>query len=99
MPKHENDLFDRLTGAGLRKKTARKVSDAVHAGRKPPPQVTKLVSELRAVTGEIEGRLSGGSAKRKAAAQKAAKTRKRHHEARVTAARKGARTGKSHAGR
>lgn len=99
MSKHEAELFDRLTGAGLRKKTARKVSDAVHAGGRPQPRIARLVSDLRALTAEVEDRLAGGPAKRKAAAQKGARTRKRRHEARVTAAQKGARTRKSRAGR
>lgn len=99
MPKHETDLFDRLTAAGLRKKTARKVSDAVHAGGRPQPRIARLVGDLRVLTTEVEDRLAGGPAKRRAAARKGAKTRERRHKARATAARKGARTRKSRTAR
>ena len=96
MAKSSNqDLIDRLRAQGLRSRVAKTVSDAVGAGRRrttPPSSVRKIVADLRNLANEIEDRATGGPAKRKAAAKKAAATRKRKAAARSTAAKKAART-------
>jgi hypothetical protein len=54
--------------------------------------VERTLDDLKRVVSEVEDRLSGGPAKRKAAAKKAANTRKRNARQRSEAAKKGART-------
>jgi hypothetical protein len=91
----KQDLTDRLRAKGLRTRVAKTVSDAVGSGRRratPPSQVRRIVDDLRGLANEIEDRATGGPAKRKAAAKKAAATRKRKAAARSTAAKKAART-------
>ncbi len=94
MAKSRTDqLADRLHAQGLRKKVAKTVADTVGSGRrKPKGQVRSMVTELRSLANEIEDRATNGPAKRKAAAKKAAATRKRNAAKRSAAARKGART-------
>ena len=89
------DLVDRLRMSGLRRKVAETVAAGVAAarpGRKPPKRVDRVIAELKSVTAELEDRVKGGPAKRKAAAKKAAATRKRNAAKRSTAATKAART-------
>jgi hypothetical protein len=91
----DQELFDRLRAGGLRKKVASTVAGAVSTttrGRKPPKQVDRVVSELRALAAEIEDRAKGGPAKREATARKAAATRRRNAAKRSEAAKKAART-------
>jgi hypothetical protein len=78
--KANDDLFNRLRAGGLRKRVASTVADAVGTTRrgKPPKQVDRVVSELKALAAEIEDRAKGGPARREAAAKKAAATRKRN---------------------
>jgi hypothetical protein len=96
MAKSRTDkLAESLHAQGLRKKVANTVADAVGTGRgrrKPPTQVNKIISELRSLANEIEDRATNGPAKRKAAAKKAAATRKRNAAKRSASAKKGART-------
>jgi hypothetical protein len=90
-----DDLFDRLRMGGLRKKVAKNVADGLHAargGRTPPKAVTGALDQLKALTAEIEDRAKGGPTRRKAAAKKAAATRKRNAARRSAAAKKAART-------
>jgi hypothetical protein len=90
-----DDLFDRLRMGGLRKKVAKSVADGVHGarnGRARSQAVSSALDQLKSLTAEIEDRASGGPAKRKAAAKKAAATRKRNAAKRSTAAKKAART-------
>jgi len=92
---NSSDLFDTLRAAGLRKKVASSVSDALASGRRradPPKAVKSVVADLKRVADEIEDRATGGPQKRKAAAKKAAATRKRNAAKRSQAAKKGART-------
>jgi hypothetical protein len=89
------DLVERLRLGGLRRKVAEQVASGVNgarAGRKPPKAVRCVLDELKALTAEIEDRATGGPAKRRAAAKKAATTRKRKALARSQAAKKAART-------
>jgi hypothetical protein len=80
---------------GLRDRATRVLSDASDAGRSAGGQVEKraraLITELRALADEIEGRLTGGNT-RKAAAEKAAKTRAANARKRSASAKKGAAT-------
>ena len=87
-----DDLIDRLRVGGLRKDVARRVASLSGNGRKPPKAVRSVLDSLKAVGAQVEDRATGGSAKRKAAAKKAAATRKRNAAKRSTAAKKGART-------
>lgn len=86
------DLFGRLRAHGLRKRTAKLISDATDRRRRPAKAVQHTLAELKKVVAEAEDRISGGPAKRKAAAKKAANTRKRNALLRSAAAKKGART-------
>ena len=91
----QQDLADRLHVSGLRRKVAETLAAGVAAarpGRKPPKGVNRVIAELKSVTSEVEDRVKGGPAKRKAAAKKAAATRKRNAAKRSTAAKKAART-------
>lgn len=93
MAKSHNDLFDRLTAAGLRKKVARKVTRAAEAGdEKSSGRVQGLLDELQSLAQESRDLVAGGPAKRSEASKKAARTRKRAQSARSTAAKKAART-------
>ena len=86
------DLFDQLRKSGLRKKTARLIAENTDGRKQPAKAVRSVIDDLRDVAGEIEDRAKGGPAKRKAAAKKAAQTRKRKQRRRSQAAKKGART-------
>jgi hypothetical protein len=87
-----DDLIDKLRVGGLRKDVAKRVAGIAGNSRKPPKAVRGVLDSLKAVTAEIEDRATGGPGKRKAAAKKAAATRKRNAAKRSTAAKKGAKT-------
>jgi hypothetical protein len=87
-----DELFDRLHAQGLRKRTAKLLSEATDHRRKPAKAVERSVTDLKKVVAEVEDRLSGGPAKRKAAAKKATATRKRNEQRRSASAKKAART-------
>jgi hypothetical protein len=87
-----DDLFDRLHAQGLRKRTAKLLSQATDRRRKPAKAVERSLNDVKRAVAQVEDRLSGGPDKRKAAAKKAAATRKRNAERRSAAAKKGART-------
>jgi uncharacterized sporulation protein YeaH/YhbH (DUF444 family) len=89
----QDELFEMLRARGLRKRVAKSISEAAsRANRSSPTGVKKVANDLRALASEIEDRATGGPAKRKAAAKKAANTRKRNATKRSTAAKKAART-------
>jgi hypothetical protein len=89
----QDELFEMLRARGLRKRAARSIAQATgRANRNAPKGVKKVASDLRALASEIEDRATGGPAKRKAAAKKAANTRKRKANQRSAAAKKGAKT-------
>jgi hypothetical protein len=90
--KRSDDLFDRLHAQGLRKRTAKLIAEATDRRRKPAKKVERTVTDLKKLVSEVEDRLSGGPAKRKAAAKKAAATRKRNALRRSASAKKAART-------
>ena len=89
----QDELFEMLRARGLRKRVARTIADAADKGGSAAPKsVQKSVADLRALAADLEDRVSGGPGKRKAAAQKAAATRKRAAAKRSTAAKKAATT-------
>ncbi|MEA2431097.1 MAG: hypothetical protein QOF65_1709 [Thermoleophilaceae bacterium] len=89
----QDELFEMLRARGLRKRVARSLADATgRANRSTPKGVKKVAADLRAMASELEDRATGGPAKRKAAAKKAAATRKRKANQRSTAAKKAAKT-------
>ena len=93
MAKRDQALYDRLRSHGVRKSVAEGVADASGRVRGSTPKAVKQSLEnLRSAVSEIEDRVSGGPAKRKAAAKKAARTRKQKAAKRSAAAKKGART-------
>jgi hypothetical protein len=93
MAKSRSDqLFDRLHAQGLRKRTAKLLSQATDGRRKPAKAVERSLTDLKKVVVEVEDRLSGGPAKRQAAGKKAAATRKRNAQRRSASAKKAART-------
>jgi hypothetical protein len=88
-----DELLERLHVQGLRKRTAKLISQATDRRRKPAKPVQRAVNDVKQLVAEVEDRLSGGPAKRKAAAKKAANTRRRNAQRRsAAAAKKGART-------
>ncbi len=90
--KQEKELIDRLHAGGIRKRSAKLIAGATDGRRKPAKQVRRTMDELRRIVDEAEDRISGGPTKRKAAANKAASTRRKNAQRRSAAAKKGART-------
>jgi hypothetical protein len=90
----DQDLFDKLRARGLRKSAANNLAKAFGKADSSPPGkgAKRAVAELRSLVDELEDRARGGPAKRKAAAKKAAATRKRKAAQRSAAAKKAART-------
>jgi hypothetical protein len=89
----QEELFERLRAGGLRKRVARTLADATaKTNKRTPKGVKKVTGDLRALAREIEDRATGGPAKRKTAAKKAAATRKRNATKRSAAAKKAAKT-------
>jgi hypothetical protein len=87
--------FQRLRDSGLRKSTAKQLSAAIERGNKhTPKQIRDLLTDLRGTLTEVEDRVKGGPAKRKAAAKKGVATRKRAARKRSEAAKKAAATRK-----
>jgi len=91
--KRDQDLFDRLRSTGVRKRVANVIAERSAKGsRKAPKPAREAVANLRNLVGELEDRVQGGPAKRKAAAKKAARTRKAKAARRSAAAKKAARS-------
>lgn len=91
--KMDKKLFDRMRSLGVRKSTARDVAESVvKSGKAAPKKARKAVADLSGAAAEIQDRMSGGPGKRKAAAKKAARTRKQKAKRRSDAAKKGAKT-------
>lgn len=88
----QQKLVDKLHAGGIRKSAARVIAQATDRRRKPNKQARSLLNDLGGLVDQAQDRISGGPAKRKAAAKKAAATRKRNALKRSTAAKKGART-------
>ena len=90
--KRDQDLFDRLHASGIRTRTAKLLADATDGRRRPAKQVRAVIKEMSKALSEVEDRVTGGPAKRKAAAKKGALTRKRNAAKRSASAKKAART-------
>lgn len=91
--KIDKKLFNRVRDLGVRKRTAREVAEAVKGSGKAAPKVARKASaDLAGAVAEIQDRMSGGPAKRKAAAKKAARTRRKNAKKRSDSAKKGAKT-------
>ena len=95
--KTDKKLYKKARDGGLRKRVARQIADASaeveqKSDGKAPKALRKTAKELRAVIETIEDRAAGGPAKRKASAQKAARTRQRNAARRSATAKKAART-------
>jgi hypothetical protein len=90
--KLERDLVSRLRVSGLRKRSAELIAGATDGRLKPAKEVRRVANDLGKLLSEAEDRVTGGPAKRKAAAKKAARTRKQNAAKRSTAAKKAART-------
>ena len=91
MAKRDKELFNTLRARGVRKKVADRVAKAANGAAKPKV-ARKAAADLTAVVAEIQDRMQGGPDKRRAAAKKAARTRKRKAQQRSAAAKRGART-------
>ena len=95
MAKSQADvLMERLHANGLRKRVARELSTALSKGgdSRAGKAAVGRIAELRKLVADLEDRAKGGPEKRKAAAKKAAATRKREASKRSTAAKKAAQT-------
>jgi hypothetical protein len=90
--KRDQDLAKRLHESGIRKRTADLIAGATDGRRMPAKRVRAVVREMTEVLNDVEDRVSGGPAKRKAAAKKAARTRKQNAAKRSASAKKAART-------
>lgn len=89
----QDEIFEMLRAHGLRKRVARTIAEATGKSTSRTPKVLRnAASDLKALASDLEDRATGGPAKRKAAAQKAANTRKRKAKARSESAKKAAKT-------
>ena len=93
--KPDKRLYKRLRDHGMRKKTARRLSEALPAkGSKKPAVAHKVADNMSDAADAIRERAGGGSRKRSEAAKKAARTRKKNEAKRRSSARKGAKARK-----
>jgi len=91
--KIDKDLFNRMRSLGVRKSRAKEVAGAVRNSSKAAPKAARrAMADLSGAVVEIQDRLNHGPQKRKAAAKKAARTRKQKAKARSQSAKKAART-------
>jgi hypothetical protein len=86
------DLFDLARAGGLRRSAAKAIADGKGAGKKGRKTAEKTITNLRGLIDELEDRATGGPQKRRAAALKAARTRRRNAAKRSNAAKRGAKT-------
>jgi hypothetical protein len=91
MNKQDKQLTKSLRERGVRKRLASQVARAT-TGAASPKVARRAISDLTSVVEEIHDRLRDGPQKRSAAAQKAARTRKRKARWRSETAKRGART-------
>jgi outer membrane murein-binding lipoprotein Lpp len=82
--KRDEDLFKMMRAAGVRKKVAAEISDAVGQtsgpGDKAPKIARQAVRDFSALAARLEDRVSAGAPKRAAAGQKRARAPKRTSE-------------------
>jgi hypothetical protein len=90
--KQDKKLYARLRASGVRKKAARELTQLSawsKGGKQAPKPLRKSVKRLEGAVSELREHVGRGD--RKAAARKAARTRKAKKQKRSAAARKGAR--------
>jgi hypothetical protein len=96
MAKADKKLYRKARDSGVRKRVARVMAEAStkaeKKGGKAPKSLRKTAKQLRGVAKTLEDRAQGGPAKRKASAEKAARTRKRKAAQRSASAKKAAKT-------
>ena len=93
MARLDKELYQRVRDSGVRKRVARTIAEAAgQADSRTPKALNDAAKSLRSIAAELEDRAKGGPGKRKAAAQKAARTRRAKSAQRSRAAKKGART-------
>lgn len=93
MARPDKELYQRVRDSGVRKRVARTVAEAAgKADSRTPKALNEAAKNLRSIAAELEDRAKGGPVKRKATAQKAARTRRANAAKRSTAAKKAART-------
>jgi len=85
----DKTLFKTLRAHGLRKSTAKRLSQPASLASRASADV---LGNLRALVEELEDRAKGGPAKRRAAARKGAATRRKKAAERSASARRGAKT-------
>jgi hypothetical protein len=90
--KKQKDLFDLARAGGLRRRVAETISDGKGAGKKGRKSAEKTFGQLRGLIDELEDRATGGPQKRRAAALKAARTRRRKAAKRSATAKKAAKS-------
>ena len=91
--KMDKGLFNRMRSLGVRKSRAKEVAEAVRNSPKAAPKAARrAMADLSGAVVEIQYRLNHGPQKRKAAAKKAARTRKLKAKRRSKSAKKAART-------
>ena len=85
--KADKRLYGRLRDAGIRKRVAKRASEALPSrGQKKPAAAHRLADELTAAAEAIRKRAGGGSRTRSNAAKKAARTRKANARKRSSSA-------------
>jgi hypothetical protein len=90
--KQEKKLYSRMRSGGVRKKVARELTElsaSVKGGKQAPKPLRETVKRLEQTVSELRDHVGRGD--RKAAARKAARTRKAKKQKRSASARKGAR--------
>ena len=91
--KANKKIYKRMRASGVRKKIARELSALPGIGsdgKRAPKPIRDALGHLESVVGELQKHVGRGE--RKAAARKAARTRRQKSAKRSTAARKGAKT-------
>ncbi len=95
-PTIDRDLYNQIRSKGVRKSVARTIAAASEraqdTGSKAPQALRKAANDLRSVVADLEDRATGGPAKRKDTAKKAARTRARNAAKRSESAKKAAKT-------
>ena len=90
--KQSKKLYARMRASGVRKKVARELTQLTSTGKQgkqAPKPLREAVERLESTVSELRGHVGRGD--RKAAARKAARTRKAKKQKRSASARKGAR--------
>jgi hypothetical protein len=96
-----DQVFETLRASGVRRRTAKILSEAAGAGRagagKSQEVARGVIADLRSAADDVEARITGRSSAsdRSEAAQKAARTRERNAKARSASAKKAAATRKA----